>query len=95
MKYIVYIHVYVLHILNQQSSVKISLAIQKRKLLKQLALINMAFTKYGIIFIYMYLKKNLIITLSFLGLGGAMNQHWNIDAMINPYSGTYLDNNAL
>lgn len=41
MKYIVYIHVYVLHILNQQSSVKISLAIQKRKLLKQLALINM------------------------------------------------------
>lgn len=75
MKYIVYIHVYVLHILNQQSSVKISLAIQKRKLLKQLALINMAFTKYGIIFIYMYLKKNLIITLSFLGLGGAMNQH--------------------
>lgn len=57
MKYIVYIHVYVLHILNQQSSVKISLAIQKRKLLKQLALINMAFTKYGIIFIYMYLKK--------------------------------------
>lgn len=75
MKYIVYIHVYVLHILNQQSSVKISLAIQKRKLLKQLALINMTFTKYGIIFIYMYLKKNLIITLSFLGLGGAMNQH--------------------
>lgn len=60
MKYIVYIHVYVLHILNRQSSVKISLAIQKRKLLKHLALINMTFTKYGIIFIYMYLKKNIL-----------------------------------
>lgn len=52
MKYIVYIHVYVLHILNRQSSVKISLAIQKRKLLKQLALVNMTFTKYMALFLF-------------------------------------------
>lgn len=68
MKYIIYIHVHVLHILNQQSSVKKSLAIQKRKLLIKWWALTWHLRNMALIVIYLK-KKNFIMTL-FLSRSG-------------------------